>query len=392
MAKRINNTGLSRRQVPNRLTALGGAAVLAAFLEGCSTPDINQSIIFDPTPLPETPTSAPQFTPTTAASPGPLKPAETYLSPTATPTTNSTEALARVAFVKTTDRAEGVRKAIDLLGDQPCGREKRVFLKPNFNSADPTPGSTHPDVLTSLIAALNGMGAKAILVGDRSGMGNTRQVMEQIGVFRLAEELGFEALVLDELPAEDWVMIQPEGYDWDAVPIRTASLRSGGTGADLLPEDAPLRRPFHPFPEEFVGMVAKRHPQGSHEFMQELHNSAYQRRMIVEINAAYTPALIVLDGIEAFISGGPDVGEKVPSGVILAGTDRIAIDAVGVALLRYFGCKTEAARGKIFEQEQIARAVELELGIGSPQQVEFLTGDPESDAYSQKIKEILLAG
>jgi uncharacterized protein (DUF362 family) len=140
-----------------------------------------------------------------------------------------------------------------------------------------------------------------------------------------------------------------------------------------------------------VGMVAERHPQEGYDYMQELHSSAHQRRMIAEINLAYSPVLVVMDGVEAFISGGPDVGERVSPEVILAGTDRIAMDAVGLALLRYFGCKTEAGKGKIFEQEQIARAVELGLGVGGPGKIEFLTGDADSAAYSEKIKEILLA-
>ncbi len=78
--------------------------------------------------------------------------------------------------------------------------------------------------------------------------------------------------------------------------------------------------------------------------------------------------------------------------MILAGTDRIAIDAVGLALLRYHGCRTEAGKGKIFEQEQIARAVELGLGVDRPEKIELLTGDPDSAGYSDKIKEILLMG
>lgn len=141
-----------------------------------------------------------------------------------------------------------------------------------------------------------------------------------------------------------------------------------------------------------VGMVAKRYALEAHDYMQELHSSSHQRRMIAEINAAYTPDLVVLDGIEAFISGGPDVGERVPSEVILAGTDRIAVDAVGIALLRYYGCKTEVSRGKIFQQEQIARAVDLGLGVDNPEKIDFLTGDMDSAAYCEEIKEILLAG
>ena len=58
-----------------------------------------------------------------------------------------------------------------------------------------------------------------------------------------------------------------------------------------------------------------------------------------------------------------------------------------MALLRYFGCQTEAAQGKIFDQEQIATAVELGLGVDSPQKIEFLTPDPASAVYSDQIKQ-----
>ena len=98
-----------------------------------------------------------------------------------------------------------------------------------------------------------------------------------------------------------------------------------------------------------------------------------------------------MDGIQAFISGGPDTGERASPNVILAGVDRIAMDAVGVALLRYHGCQTEAGQGKIFELEQIARAVELGLGVDHPEKIEFLTGDADSQAYSEKITEVLIA-
>ena len=111
--------------------------------------------------------------------------------------------------------------------------------------------------------------------------------------------------------------------------------------------------------------------------------------MIAEINAAYRPELIVLDGVEAFVTGGPDQGKLVNAGVVLAATDRIAVDAVGVALLRYFGTTPEVSRGAIFEQEQIARAVQLGLGVAGPGQIELVTGDQESADYAKKTRAIL---
>ena len=137
-----------------------------------------------------------------------------------------------------------------------------------------------------------------------------------------------------------------------------------------------------------VGMV----PRTGYGYMTELHGSPDQRKMIAEINTAFTPDLIVMDGVDAFVSGGPDKGQRVRAGVILAGSDRVAMDAVGVAILRHFGTTPEVSRGPIFQQEQIARAVELGLGVDSPQKISLVTGDDDSRAFAENIPAILLRG
>jgi uncharacterized protein (DUF362 family) len=111
--------------------------------------------------------------------------------------------------------------------------------------------------------------------------------------------------------------------------------------------------------------------------------------MIAEINMAYKPSLIVMDGVDAFVTGGPAKGKKVESDVILAGTDPVAIDAVGVAILRLFGTTREVSQGAIFEQAQIARAVELGLGVQDPTRIRFITSDPDSAAYAALIQSAL---
>ena len=139
-----------------------------------------------------------------------------------------------------------------------------------------------------------------------------------------------------------------------------------------------------------VGMVATDLAGYGNQFMDELHTSSHQRKMIAEINTAYTPALIILDGVEAFTSGGPAKGRQVAPEVVLAGTDRIAIDAVGVALLRYFKTTSNVSQGPIFQQEQIARAVEPGLGVASPYKIKLVTGDSKSAAFAEKIQDILV--
>jgi len=63
-----------------------------------------------------------------------------------------------------------------------------------------------------------------------------------------------------------------------------------------------------------------------------------------------------------------------------------------VAILRSHGTTPEVSRGKIFEQDQIARAAALGLGVKSADQIELVTGDAESQSYCEKIKDILRRG
>jgi uncharacterized protein (DUF362 family) len=144
-----------------------------------------------------------------------------------------------------------------------------------------------------------------------------------------------------------------------------------------------LRCSHEPTP---VGFAAKQVPTAGYNYMTELHNSPDQRRMIAEINAAYTPALVVLDAVQAFTTAGPDTGTLVEPGVIIAGTDRIAVDAVGVALLRHYGTTPEVTRGPIFRQEQIARAVQLGLGVSAPEQIHLVTDDTASAEFATRIE------
>ena len=376
---------INRQEFLRLVATMGLATALISFLEAC-----NQAEVLTPTALP-TKTNIPYTPFPTAGSNLQSTPTmDTSTSPTSIPTGNPDSEVVEIAFVMTRDRTEGVGKAIDLLGINPVAG-KSVFLKPNFNSSDPAPGSTHPDVLRTTIGKLREMGAQEISLGDRSGMGSTRKVMETIGVYNMGTELGFEVIDFGTMGADDWVMITPPDSHWKVgFPIARPCI-----AADALVQTCCLKT--HAYGGHFtmslknsVGMVATELAGYGNHFMDELHTSSHQRKMIAEINTAYTPALIILDGVEAFTSGGPAKGRLVTPEVVLAGTDRIAIDAVGVALLRYFKTTSNVSQGPIFQQEQIARAVELGLGVASPYKIKLVTGDSKSAAFAEKIQDVLV--
>ena len=210
--------------------------------------------------------------------------------------------------------------------------------------------------------------------------------MEKKGVLALAKELGFAIVNLEEMPAHGWMHFVPPQSHWADGFMFPVIYHN----AECVVSTCCLKT--HQYGGHFtlslklaVGMV----PRIDQPYMQEMHRSPYQRQMIAELNTAYSPSLIVLDGIDAFVKGGPASGTRVEAGVMLGGTDRIAIDAVGVSILRHLGTTPEVAKGPVFKQDQIARAVELGLGVQSPEEIEIVTPNAESARYAEKIREIL---
>ena len=291
----------------------------------------------------------------------------------------------RVALVRTRDRRAGVTRALQLL--DPRGiRGKRALIKPNFNSADPTPGSTHNDTLAQLVAELHARGARSVTLGECSGppAGSTKGIMERKGIFDLARASGFDIVNYEEIGETDWVAFQaehwPQGFHLPRhvveaeYNVSTCCLKTHGYGG-VFTMSLKLS----------VGLTPR-------AIRRDMHRSPDMRRMIAELNTGYRPRLIVLDGVDCFTDGGPGQGTLKQGNVMLASDDRVAIDAVGVAVLKVLGSNPTIMDHKIFEQEQIARAVELQLGAAAPTAIELVTGDAASAAYAATLRGILDLG
>lgn len=351
--------GYSRRKI---LQLAGLAAGSTAFSVACSTSSTE-------------PISTSQADPATSVSPAPAKPAASGMS--------------RVVLVRSEDRVAGTRRAIELL--QPSGiTGQTVFLKPNYNTADPPPASTDTALLEALVQELQNAGAGQITIGDRSGMADTRQAMQTKGVFELADRYGLNAIVLDELDREGWQYFPAEGTHWSqGFAFARPALQAGAVVNTCCLKTHRFGGHFTLSLKNTVGLVAKYVPGDSYNYMSELHSSQYQRLMIAEANSVYTPALVLLDGVEAFVNGGPEAGDVAKPGIILAGTDRVAVDVVAIGILRSLGTTSAVAEGSVWELEQIQRAIELGLGAASPEQIEIVTADGASQIMADQIRSLI---
>ena len=295
----------------------------------------------------------------------------------------------RVAFIGTEDRKTGVSLSVKALGINPA-KNKDVLIKPNFNTADLTPGSTHNDTLVALVKEVWKLGAKSVSLGERS-YPPTRSVMEQKGILPLMKALDVKIIDFDDLVKKDWVKVKPEDSHWqDGFRVARPILESECLVSTCCLKTHQYGGVFTMSLKLHVGVV----PTGRHgyHYMSELHQSPYQRKLIAEINAPFKPDLVVLDGIDAFVDGGPANGKRAKGNVFLAATDRVAIDAVGLAILQYLGSNNQIMNTKIFKHEQIARAVEIGLGAASPSEIEVVSANAESRKYRDRVVEILNEG
>lgn len=291
----------------------------------------------------------------------------------------------RVGVIKSDDRRQAARRGLDLV-NMPDLSGKQVLIKPNFNTADPAPGSTHNDTLEEIIDRLWAEGAEEVIIGERSGPPDTEEVMQKKGIFELAEDKNVEVINFDKLSDDELIHFNRDELSWQDGFHVPRILQE----VDHIVAAGCLKT--HQYGGQFtmalklaVGII----PRAGTNYMGELHGSHEMRDLIAEISLAYDPDLYLIDGVEAFTSGGPGSGERVQSNVTLVGTDPVAVDATGVACLKYLGTKDVIMNTPTFELEQIARAAEIGLGISGPEQIEPVSDDPAGEEYIEEIKNYL---
>jgi len=262
--------------------------------------------------------------------------------------------MAKVAKIKVEKNLKGaISEVVDSIGgfERFINRGEVVLLKPNFNTADPFPASTDIEFLKSVVGLVYDCGAKIVMFGDSSTMSlNTRKVMEKLGAFELENmKRPPRIYVFDE---RRWTKKEvPKGKYLKKVTVTEYLDR-----ADKLILLPCLKTHFQ---AQFTGSLKL-----SVGFMKpyqrvRLHLRHLQEK-IAELNTIIHPDLIIMDARKCFINKGPSEGMLREPGLILASTDRVAIDVEGIKIIQSF-------RGNSLKNidpwklPQIKRAMELRI-------------------------------
>jgi len=247
-----------------------------------------------------------------------------------------------------------ISQAIALMGnlEQIIGRGDRVLVKPNFNSPDPLPAATDLAFLQVVTELILEAGAKAT-IGESSGgvWRPTRKVFNQLGVPELARRLGVELIAFEDTP-DDWVQINVNG-DYLSKVIMPRSAYEADKMIYLPCMKTHSLGAFSGAIKLAFGFVAPGQRRSFH--------LGHLQEKLAEISLCWQPDLIVMDGRKAFVSGGPDKGQLVEPGLVLASGDLIAIDVEAMRVLLDYGASNKIPANP-WELPQIATALRHRLG------------------------------
>jgi uncharacterized protein (DUF362 family) len=252
-----------------------------------------------------------------------------------------------------------------------------VYLRINSNSGDVYPYSTSPDTLLAIGGMLKDIGVTDLRIGDRSFWGDqdTAGNLVSNGMTAAAKKLGTTAKVYDD--AVDWMTLPASSHpNWNGAIRLPTDVTTADHHIILSCVKTHFISSFTMSLKIALGLVHaddRKRPGNL-----QSHDTKVLYKQIAQINKAFTPSLVIQDGYQAVISGGPTINDK-PSGapagwkggitgdpkVFIVSTDRIAADVAGIAVLQGLSPAYEAInKSKPFANPQIQAAIAAgDLGI-----------------------------
>jgi len=226
----------------------------------------------------------------------------------------------------------------------------KVFVKPNIVSYEPYPTTTHPEVLASVLDFLLDCGCKVVVAdGPAFDAGDSERIISSHPLRKVCNERGIELQNLHKLGFKKVraksmsLEISSLAFDCHRIislPVLKPHKRSHMTGA--------LKNQF--------GFLRNRERIMMHTRLKSLNKG------IAEVNGVVRPDLFIVDAIETYRYANErrHGGIEVRLGYMLAGKDAVALDCLGLELLK--GVET-GLRGEHPESVgYIAHAVRLVLG------------------------------
>lgn len=274
--------------------------------------------------------------------------------------------MAIVGLARNRDTPESVRAAVELAGGLGIEEGSTVLIRPNANTADLPPGSTNPEVLRGAIREARKCNPEKIIVAEKSMTTlDTESVLKELGLWQVAEAEGVdEILTFDHMKR---LHLKPDGASSWPEGLYVPELLASVDYIIVLPVvKTHWTATFTMGLKSQISITAdgdrRLLPHGQYRDM-------LFGNMIAESNLVYMPDFYISDATKCFVTDGPNLGTLREPDIVLASSDVIANDTVGLALLKTLGTISRIQEHSVWAQPQIIRAVELELGVHGREEI-----------------------
>ena len=271
-----------------------------------------------------------------------------------------------VGLSRNKNTIESVKTAVELAGGLGIEKGSTVMIRPNANTADLPPGSTNPQVLRGAIREVQKYNPEKVIVAEKSmTLLDTEIVLKELGLWKAAETEGVDKIMtFDHMKRQ---RVEPKGaYSWPYGFDVPEFLESIDYMIALPVIKTHWTATFTMGLKSQISIIADR------DRRQLPHGQNWDMlfgNMIAESNLVYRPDFYISDATKCFVTDGPNIGTLREPDIVLASSDVIANDAVGLALLKTLGTVPKIQNHSVWAQPQIKRAVELNLGVHSREEI-----------------------
>jgi uncharacterized protein (DUF362 family) len=202
-----------------------------------------------------------------------------------------------------------------------------VFLKPNMSFPNPPSwgSTTHPDVIRAVVKLCVEAGAKRVIAADFP-MSRAAMCFERSGMNALVSEV--KELSFVELKDAGQFETIPVSDGQEVRELAVAKLlRKADVFINLPTAKSHTATSVSMGLKNLMGLFWNRMP---------FHNEHNLHNAIADLATIMKPQLTILDGAFALVTNGPQGPGKVAQpNTIIAGTDPVAVDAAGCALVEW---------------------------------------------------------
>ena len=200
--------------------------------------------------------------------------------------------------------------------------KKQILIKPNYiNSRHPSTGiTTDSRVIEGVVKFLKtGKMTSDVIIGEGSGFADTFQAFKIAGVDAVAERWGVK---LVDLNKDEFVEAQVPD------PLSLKRVRVAKTALESAIVSVPKLKPHR----IATVTLSLKNMMGALASKGSMHRGTSLSENIADLSSVLKPSVAVIDGIIAG-EGHETSGDPVPMNLVIAGTDPVAVDAVGAAVM-----------------------------------------------------------